>query len=128
MARELSENGIDVILLEAGGPEASAAAQDTLKGSGPHQALEPLDKAREKRLGGTSHRWGGRTFPFDELDFEARPALGIDGWPMSREEMLPYYRRAAAVLELGAFDWTAHTAVPGEPEHLLRNRSHADLE
>ncbi|GAA1051178.1 GMC family oxidoreductase [Arthrobacter russicus] len=128
VARELSENGVDVILLEAGGPEASAAAQDTLKGSGPHQALEPLDKAREKRLGGTSHRWGGRTFPFDELDFEARLALGIDGWPMSREEMLPYYRRAAAVLELGAFDWTAHTAVPGEPEHLLRNRSHADLE
>lgn len=128
LARELSENGVDVILLEAGGLDASSAAQDTLKGVGAHQKLEPLEKAREKRLGGTSHRWGGRTFPFDELDFEARPALGIDGWPISRDELLPYYRRAATVLELGAFDWTARTAVPGEPEHLLGRRSHADLE
>lgn len=128
VARELAESGIDVILLEAGGLEPSAGAQDTLKGAGAQQLLEPLEKAREKRLGGTSHRWGGRTFPFDELDFEPRPALGIDGWPVDRDELLPYYRRAAAVLELGAFDWTAHSAVPGEPEHLLGADSHADLE
>lgn len=128
LARELSENGIDVILLEAGGAEASPAGQDTLKGVGAHQDMEPLEKAREKRLGGTSHRWGGRTFPFDEVDFEPRPALGIEGWPISRDDLLPYYRRAAGVLELGAFDWTAHTAVPGEPEHLLGERAHADLD
>lgn len=128
VARELAENGIDVILLEAGGIEASAAAQETLKGAGAQQELEPLEKAREKRLGGTSHRWGGRTFPFDEVDFEPRVELGIAGWPINRDDLLPYYRRAAAVLELGAFDWSAHTAVPGEPEHLLRERAHADLD
>lgn len=128
LAGELAENGVDVILLEAGGTKGSAKAQEALKGTGQHQKQEPLEKARERRLGGTSHQWGGRTCPFDEVDFEARDSLGIAGWPISQDQLLPFYRRAASTLRLGAFDWEAATAVPGQPEHLLGAQAHPHIE
>lgn len=120
VARELADAGRDVLLLEGGGIGVEADAQDTLRGDAPSQQREPLEKARQKGLGGASHQWGGRAAPFSALDLEARPGLGIDApWPVDRERLEPYYRRAAHALDLRRYQWTAADALPGDPVHLL---------
>ncbi|MEA5453390.1 GMC family oxidoreductase [Sinomonas sp. JGH33] len=126
VARELAPTGADIVLLEGGGTRPDAVSQDTLRGDSASQSAEPLDKARQKGLGGTSRQWGGRTAPFDALDFEPRRELGASGWPLSRDDLMPYYRRAAVALDLGRFEWTAGEALPGHAAHLT-GRPGADL-
>lgn len=121
IARELASTGVDIIMLEGGSLEANKEADDTLKANERSQEIEPLEKARTKRLGGASTQWGGRTYPFDVLDFEDRTAenLKFSGWPVSRHDLEPYYRRAAVALDIRSYEWTAAEAIPGDPVHLV---------
>ena len=49
---------------------------------------------RERVYGGTSTHWGGQSRPLDPIDFEKRP--GFPGWPITRDELDPYYAKAVA--------------------------------
>lgn len=111
VALQLADAGVDVVLLEAGGPRA--APVDPLVGdlSGAPQH-DPLERVRQRRLGGTTAQWGGRCAPFDHVDFERRDWVPGSGWPVSRDELLPWYRKAADLLRLGTFAWTAAEAMP----------------
>lgn len=53
---------------------------------------------RERFYGGTSTHWGGQSRPEDPIDLAARP--GFPGWPVTREELDPYYARASALCKL----------------------------
>jgi choline dehydrogenase-like flavoprotein len=102
VALTLADAGVDVLLLEGGGLRAEAAARETLQG---HSADgQPLHRVRDKRLGGTSAQWGGRCLPLDESDLE--------GWPIPFVALEEYYRRAAEILDLGSWEWTAAEATP----------------
>lgn len=120
LALELARYGIDVLVLDGGGLTPDKAMQDSLRGDEASQQVEAIDKVREKRVGGTSHRWGGRTYPFDATEFDG---LAGSAWPMTRDELLPYYRRAAHLLDLNRYEWTAAEAIDGAPRHLLGARS-----
>ena len=48
-----------------------------------------------RRLGGTSNLWGGICLRFDPIDFIPRPGLVDARWPISYEELLPFYERAS---------------------------------
>jgi GMC oxidoreductase/NAD(P)-binding Rossmann-like domain len=50
-----------------------------------------------RALGGTSAIWGGWCTTLTERDFD-NPAVGVS-WPIRRADLLPYYRRAAPVLD-----------------------------
>jgi choline dehydrogenase-like flavoprotein len=121
VARELAPTGVDILMLEGGDVRGSTEADDTLKGEASSQAVEPLEKARTKRLGGASMQWGGRAYPFDRLDFEERrhDDFSTEAWPVTRDQLLPYYRRAAQALDLRSFEWTGAQAIPGDPEDLI---------
>jgi choline dehydrogenase-like flavoprotein len=61
-------------------------------------------------LGGTTLVWGGWCAPLDELDFLRRDWVPHSGWPITRQELLPYYRRAQELCQLGDYryevaDW-----------------------
>lgn len=116
LALELSRYGLDVLVLDGGGLTPEKATQDSLRGDAGSQEVEALDKVREKRVGGTSHRWGGRTYPYDATDLDG---LAGAAWPITRDELLPYYRRAAHLLELNRWEWTAAEAIQGAPQHLF---------
>ena len=47
---------------------------------------------RERIYGGTSTHWGGQSRPLDAITFEERP--GFPGWPITREDLDPYYAEA----------------------------------
>ncbi|WP_158285915.1 MULTISPECIES: FAD-dependent oxidoreductase [unclassified Caulobacter] len=60
---------------------------------------------RERVYGGTSTHWGGQTRPLDPITFEARP--GFPGWPITYEDLIPYYAQAAKLCVLHGDDFSA---------------------
>ena len=120
VAHELSRQGGDVALVEGGGLRHAAAAQELYRGevldSERHGAL---DEYRQRRFGGTTTVWGGRCAPFDEIDFEARPYVPFSGWPISRQDLDPFYRRAHEYCQLGDYSYNAREALPGGPPALI---------
>lgn len=102
LAVECARKGIRTLLLEAGGEAAMPQIQQL---SDAH-LVEParhddMSIAVARRLGGTSHLWGGRCLPFDPIDF--KPRDGVDArWPVSYKEMAAYLPRAVAATQSGA--------------------------
>ena len=121
-AWELSQAGLDVILLD-GGRELDYSIPEYYPLSWPDKVrlyngvadgifsnnetdflILPYDghsdstKERERVLGGTSTHWGGQSRPLDPIVFEKRP--GFPGWPITREDLDPYYAKAVALNHL----------------------------
>jgi choline dehydrogenase-like flavoprotein len=59
------------------------------------EGIRIKDYSRERVLGGASTTWSGLSSPLDEADMRERPYLRHSGWPVSRDELMPYYTRAA---------------------------------
>jgi choline dehydrogenase-like flavoprotein len=90
---ELSRAGQRVVLLESGGTNFDAEVQhlgDTVGGDDYHVEMS---LATRRQVGGTSNLWGGRCVPFDPVDFEPRPIVDQARWPVSYEEISPYFQR-----------------------------------
>lgn len=111
MALELAGSGLSVILLESGGFGREEDSQALYRGAVTDPARHsPLDRYRERRLGGSTTTWGGRSMPLDPIDFEPRPAIPHSGWPIGPADLAPFYPRANRLVEAGAFAYTAETA------------------
>jgi choline dehydrogenase-like flavoprotein len=94
-----------VILLESGGFEYEPEVQALNKGETSGQPYFPLQSARLRYFGGTTGLWGGMCSPFDPIDFEPRDYVPYSGWPITREELDPYYAQAQEVLQLGPYEY-----------------------
>lgn len=106
LARTLAAEGVDVLIMESGGPKASASAQSLNSGHvDPGSHHPPIDMYRERRLGGSSTIWGGRCIPFDPIDFEQREHVAHSGWPISYDEVARFYEPALKECEAGAFQF-----------------------
>jgi choline dehydrogenase-like flavoprotein len=109
IARAFIDSGWTVILLESGGLEPEARVQDLYRGENPRGDFT-LHESRFRLLGGTTAVWGGWCAPFDDIDFESRDWVPHSGWPITRQTLLPWYRRAQDLCQLGVFrydvaDW-----------------------
>lgn len=60
-----------------------------------------LVNSRLRYLGGTSNVWGGWCWPLERFDIEERPTRPGAVWPVTYDELLPYYERAQRICELG---------------------------
>jgi choline dehydrogenase-like flavoprotein len=105
LAREFDNQPFRVILLESGRLKRNRAGQALYKGENIGLHYEDLDQARSRYFGGSSNCWGGFCRPLDAHDFEARDWVPNSGWPIKRPELLPYYERAHALLQLGPFEY-----------------------
>jgi choline dehydrogenase-like flavoprotein len=95
-----ARRGIDVVLCEAGGRTAeheSLAFNAAVIAGRRHRGIA---EGRARQLGGTTTLWGGQVVAFRDIDFRPRPWLGLPGWPISRDALLPYYEAAAKMLGL----------------------------
>jgi choline dehydrogenase-like flavoprotein len=101
-ALALARRGRRVLVLESGGPgpDPAAAALSEAENLRPDNHYVP-HTAVARRLGGTSNLWGGRCVPFDAIDFEARPWLGLPAWPIGPEALAPHLAEAVALLGAG---------------------------
>jgi len=110
LALELSAAGLDVLLLEAGGTEKTAASQSFYRGSVVNENLHgPLETFRWRRLGGTSGVWNGRCVPYDPIDFEDRPWMHDGRWPIGYDDVARYFATANRYLEAGDPDYSARS-------------------
>lgn len=107
IAAQLIRRGLDVVVLEAGGEEITEDSQAFLQGEvaeGSHHWAP--DHYRVRALGGASILWGGRSIPYDPIDFEPRPWAPHSGWPISYDTLAAWYPAALKEAEAGAFDQT----------------------
>jgi choline dehydrogenase-like flavoprotein len=124
IALEVADKGLDVLLVESGYEEFNPNTQQLAEAAEWDTAVHaPMSMSVRRQLGGTSNIWGGRCVPYDRVDFERRDHISNVTWPVTYDELLPYYQRACNWLQCGraAFDTTQMThlppsVVPGLPE------------
>lgn len=105
IAREFIATGRSVILLESGGLEFDQDIQALYSGDNTGLPSFDIDVNRLRYFGGTTNHWAGHSRPLDPIDFEEKKWMPHSGWPIAREDLEDYYRRAHPVLELGRFDY-----------------------
>jgi len=105
LAREFIGQPFRVALVESGGFQFDLATQELYRGINAGRDYTPLHQARLRYFGGTTNHWGGNCLPLRPLNFEHRPWIPFSGWPMTWEQLLPFYRRAHDVIGLGEFDY-----------------------
>lgn len=103
LARELSGRSFSVAVLESGGLEHEPATQKLYAGKNVGQKYFDLDGCRTRRFGGSTNCWAGLNLPLDAIDFEKRDWVPHSGWPITRAELDPFYRRAQRQIGLGPF-------------------------
>lgn len=104
LAMEFRDSGIDVVLLVGGDLHFDDVSQSLY--AGPNIGIQgwELDESRLRMLGGSTNHWAGNCMPLDPIDFEKRPGIPYSGWPISREDLDPFYLRAQAYVETPSED------------------------
>lgn len=121
LAREFTNSGFRVILLESGGADPEPATQDLYAGSDVGRPYDMFPASRLRYFGGTTNHWGGVWCDLPSpLDFEVREGVPFSGWPFPLSYLEPWYQRAQSVLKLGPYgyalsDWGITPADIPEP-------------
>jgi choline dehydrogenase-like flavoprotein len=119
LAHALGAAGKSVLLLEAGGDKRTKASQEFYRGDLADKVVHPpTDNYRVRAIGGTSTIWGGRTIPFDAIDFEKRDWVTGSGWPFGREALAGYYETAMDAAEAGRPEFEPEQALPDAQKEL----------
>ncbi len=96
----LARKGQHVLVLETGGGSFEAPAQALNEASVTGRAHVGISVARGRALGGTSNLWGGQLTQFVPSDFEARAGVSDAPWPITYQDLLPWYEAVAKELRL----------------------------
>jgi choline dehydrogenase-like flavoprotein len=94
LAVELSRRGLDVVLLESGGRSIDPALQDLYRSTNVGRNHNGINLGRYRAFGGTSTQWGGQILPFGRMDFKRRDWVEGSGWPITFDDLEPYYLKA----------------------------------
>ena len=100
IALEFLNTAFKVILLEGGGFEYDDKVQKLYDGNITGQTYYPTMSSRLHYFGGTSGHWGGLCTHLDEFDFKEKSWIKDSGWPISLEDLSPFYKRAHPILDL----------------------------
>jgi choline dehydrogenase-like flavoprotein len=111
LALRLANAGKRVLIFESGDADRPRNELSNSVGYG-HFSGEYWNGHWIRALGGTSGVWSGWCVTLREVDFD-NPAVGVK-WPMSRSDLVPYWRKAAPILDRDpAFiDFESHV-IPG---------------
>ncbi|HTJ30095.1 MAG TPA: GMC oxidoreductase [Acidobacteriaceae bacterium] len=107
LALEFDKLGKDVLLLESGGVDVDPAmAEATHAEIVDTERHAPMELAVCRALGGTSWTWGGRSVPYDDVDLAERPFVPESEWPITHDEIRPWYREATEYTLCGGDEFT----------------------
>ncbi len=96
VANELRDSGIRICVLESGGLKPTKHGDGLRKVES--EGIRIKEYSRERVLGGASTTWSALSSPLDEAEMKPRPSVGtggVEGWPISRDELLPFYEAAS---------------------------------
>lgn len=105
LAMELAGGDTRVLIVESGGFQFDAETQGLYDGESTGIPYWPLAACRLRFFGGTTNHWTGRCVPLTPWDFERRSWEPYSGWPITYDDLAPYYRRARAYCQLDGEDW-----------------------
>ncbi len=94
LARSLLGRGFTVLLLESGGLDFEQETADLNRGRNIGQPYYDLDQSRLRFFGGTTAIWGGRCAELNAIDLEHRPWVPFSSWPITADELRPWYAEA----------------------------------
>lgn len=129
VVESLAAAGLDVVLLDSGGPEHDEQSDDL--GEAAEIAFGTVTRlGHTRRLGGNAHAWqirtgpthrGVRLLPLAGVDLEAWPGDPASAWPLPAEELAGAVARAQAWfgLPVGPVDLAAWLDAGDAPADLL---------
>ena len=88
------DRGLRVLVLDAGKERPVPGCPDVIAAEIEGKSHDPVEIVAASALGGSSHWWGGRSVPLDPVDLRS--------WPVSWDEMLPWWHYAAELIGAGA--------------------------
>lgn len=97
VARVLIETGVDVLLIEAGPVTATRREPSAIEVENVGSSFR-LHTSRGLEAGGGTALWHGICAQLDDIDFQKRAWVPHSGWPVSSNELAPYYRKAWKLL------------------------------
>ena len=98
LALEFERLGHTVLVLEAGSTAQAEGAHAEITDLERHA---PMEIATVRALGGTSWTWGGRCVAYDDIDWLDRPFVADAHWPLTHDDIRPWYAPAAEYLTCG---------------------------
>jgi len=99
LALEFERLGHTVLVLESGTLDQSPGTHAEIADLDRHA---PMEIAAVRALGGTSWTWGGRCVAYDEVDWLDRDFVRDAHWPVTADEIHPWYKSAAGYLLCGS--------------------------
>lgn len=127
LAEALNTPTRNVVIVESGGRDFDPGVQSLAHGHNVGMPYYDLDEARLRLFGGTAAIWGGRCAELDAIDFEKRDYLPHSGWPISKADLSPYYKKTFDRLGLkrpraeGLWSTIGKSAPPFDPAKLDSN-------
>jgi choline dehydrogenase-like flavoprotein len=99
LARTLAGSKARVCVIESGGLEFDPQVQSLYEGE--NTGIDYSTAATRLRFfGGSSNHWGGYCRPLDPIDFEARDWVPHSGWPVTYNELKPWYEPASEIVQV----------------------------
>ncbi len=111
LARSLLNKGLTVLLLESGGLDYEPETAELNRGFNVGRPYYNLECARLRFFGGTTAIWGGRCAELDGIDFERREWVPHSGWPVTLEQLRPWYDAARKALSIPVTDAAVRNGV-----------------
>jgi len=99
IATHLHASGKKIIILESGMFSPDAATQELYRGKSVGQPYDMMG-TRLRWLGGTSNHWEGMCMQLAPSDMQQRSWVPLSGWPVSYNDLQPYYAKASTMLSL----------------------------
>lgn len=120
IASELLKTDLKVIFVESGGLQYEKATQSLYDTEISGLAHPGSTRGRLRMHGGSTTRWGGQALPLTPLDFEKREWVPHSGWPISFDDLTPYYERANQFLLVDSmnFDTDLFAHLKAKPPNL----------
>jgi choline dehydrogenase-like flavoprotein len=96
-----------VLIVEAGDAAVVEGRDDFLRGEAAQLPVPGLEGGRVRAFGGATRRWAGQLIRLDPIDFARRDWVAHSGWPITHEQLVPYYDKAERFLGVGGTAYDA---------------------
>jgi choline dehydrogenase-like flavoprotein len=101
LALKLVEQGKNVLIIEAG-KKYGNSKNVTYENTGREFGLRATTSIQ---LGGTSNIWHGVLSLLDPIDFEKREWIQHSGWPITYQELLPFYKESSKIYSVKEYNY-----------------------
>jgi choline dehydrogenase-like flavoprotein len=105
IALEWMNTPYKIILLEGGGFEYEDRIQELYRGTTTGQNYYPIKSSELHYFGGTTAHWGGMCSLFDPIVFQKRDWVDLSGWPITQDDLIPFYKRAHVNMDIPEYEF-----------------------